>query len=422
MKCFISTRQILPLTHAILNPEITNIGHSAFYNCKELLNVELPTNENFTTIEQTTFYHCESFTEITIPANVEVIRDSAFEGCFNVNEADGNQGLTFIVDGNNRSHLTHIEADAFKDLQRIVHLNIPDSVEYIGNAAFAGASMLEFLSLPFAGNEVGNSNSEEALFGYIFGSNRYLNSYRAEQRISANSNTITKYLPKGLREVTLTVEEVVGYGAFNNCVSLQFVHLPTGGTLTGIDSYAFSGCTGLEEIRIPDSVTTIGSFAFENCFEMKEIIFEGDSSLVNVGSYAFKNCRAVRQFNLPESLTEVEYAIMNGMESLEELTIPFVGERIGNDYFDYEENYQGEATFGYLFGSEMIENFRKVKYIDYDEIALNMDRVMDSYTEETLIHDIFYGLPGLTTGTADASKTLEFSGNVSITEMLLRLW
>ncbi|MDE7095084.1 MAG: leucine-rich repeat domain-containing protein, partial [Anaeroplasmataceae bacterium] len=336
-----------------------------------------PTSDEFVTIEQTTFYHCESFTEITIPTNVEIIGVSAFEGCFNVNEVDGNTGLIFVDTEEDPSHLTRISADAFKDLQRIVHLDIPDSVIYIGNAAFAGVSMLESLEIPFAGNEVGNTNSEEALFGYIFGSNRYLNSYRAEQRISANSNTITKFLPKGLREVTLTVEEVIGYGAFNNCVSLTNVNLPES-YLKIIDAYAFSGCTGLEEMFIPASVTNINSFAFENCFEIQNIEFgkdENSSTLVTIGEYAFKNCRAVRKFDLPESLVDVEYAILNGMESLEELTIPFVGERRGNDYFDYDEDYQGEATFGYLFGSMMIENFRKVKYTDYAEIPLQMSEL-----------------------------------------------
>ncbi|MDE6656772.1 MAG: leucine-rich repeat domain-containing protein, partial [Anaeroplasmataceae bacterium] len=413
------------LTHVTLNPEITTIGYSAFYNCKELLNVDLPTSEEFNTIEQTTFYHCESFTEITIPANVEVIRESAFEGCFNVNEVDGNHGLTFLGEDDNTTQLTRIEANAFKDLQRIVHLIIPDTTTYIGNAAFAGASMLEELSIPFAGNEVGNTNSEEALFGYIFGSNRYLNSYRADQRISANSNTISKYLPKGLKEVTLTVEEVVGYGAFNNCVSLSHVYLPMGGTLHAIDSYAFSGCTGLEDVVIPESVSEIGSYAFENCFEMTDIIFEGDSSLVTIGAYAFKNCRAVQRLELPEGLKEVEYAILNGMEKLTELTIPFVGERIGNDYFDYEQNYQGEATFGYLFGSQMIENFNKIKYVDHDEIALNMSKVKDTYSEETQIHDIFYAVPGVTVSVdstgAIETRTLELSGNASTTENAIKV-
>ena len=141
-------------------------------------------------------------------------------------------GLT-IADGTD-----YIASNAFKDLQRVENLVIPDTVTFIGNSAFAGTSMLKELTLPFAGNKVGNTNTEEALFGYIFGSNRYLNSYRAEQKISADSNTITKYLPKGLTVVNLTIEDVIGYGAFNNCVSIQEINLPKE-TLKVIDSYAF---------------------------------------------------------------------------------------------------------------------------------------------------------------------------------------
>ena len=73
-----------------------------------------------------------------------------------------------------------------------------------------------------------------------------------------------------------------------------------GKPVTGIGDYAFSNCTGLTGITIPDSVTSIGT-------------------------HAFYDCTGLTGITIPDSVTNMGGAAFRGCSSLESITIPFVG-------------------------------------------------------------------------------------------------
>ena len=54
----------------------------------------------------------------------------------------------------------------------------------------------------------------------------------------------------------------IGYYAFTNCTDLTFVRIPN--SVTSIESCAFENCTGLNSISIPSSVVSIAGHAFYN--------------------------------------------------------------------------------------------------------------------------------------------------------------
>lgn len=59
----------------------------------------------------------------------------------------------------------------------------------------------------------------------------------------------------------------IGIPSFEGCTALENIILP--GTLTEIPENEFKGCTSLGEINIPDNVTTIGKNAFEGCTSLQ---------------------------------------------------------------------------------------------------------------------------------------------------------
>lgn len=54
----------------------------------------------------------------------------------------------------------------------------------------------------------------------------------------------------------------INYNAFSGCSSLSSINLPN--TSTTIGGMAFDGCRALKTIELPDSVTKIGANAFMN--------------------------------------------------------------------------------------------------------------------------------------------------------------
>jgi hypothetical protein len=58
--------------------------------------------------------------------------------------------------------------------------------------------------------------------------------------------------------------------------------------VTSIGSSAFSGCSSLTGVTIPEGVTSIGSYAFNNCSSLTTVTIP--SSVTGIGNKAFANC------------------------------------------------------------------------------------------------------------------------------------
>ena len=71
----------------------------------------------------------------------------------------------------------------------------------------------------------------------------------------------------------------------------------------GTESYR-SFIAGIEEVEIPDTVTTIGVYAFHNFLKLKKIIIP--NSVTSIGSYAFYLCESLVSITIPNSVTSIE--------------------------------------------------------------------------------------------------------------------
>ena len=85
----------------------------------------------------------------------------------------------------------------------------------------------------------------------------------------------------------------IGYDAFYKCSSLTSVTIPN--SVTSIGNYAFYGCSSLTSVTIPNSVTSIGNYAFYGCSSVTSVTI--GKSVTSIGNYAFENCSSLTKTN-----------------------------------------------------------------------------------------------------------------------------
>ncbi len=112
--------------------------------------------------------------------------------------------------------------------------------------------------------------------------------------------------------------------AYNSGDPIKDLEIPGtvgGKTVTGIGNKVFEGCA-LETVIIPETVQTIGNGAFRNNPQMKTVTFAGNSQLQMIDAYGFAGCSSLNGIILPASLTTLGTAAFNDCTSLTAIDIP----------------------------------------------------------------------------------------------------
>ena len=74
-------------------------------------------------------------------------------------------------------------------------------------------------------------------------------------------------------------------------------------SVTSIGERAFSYCSGLTSVTIPNSVTSIGYGAFEGCRSLTSVTI--GNSVTSIGDYAFEDCSSLTSVTIPNSVTSI---------------------------------------------------------------------------------------------------------------------
>ena len=215
---------------AIDLPEsLTYIGGSAFYGCKELTRVTIP--NGVTSLGASAFAGCAALESVTIPDSVKYVKDRTFSGCSALK--------SITIPGS----VTSIGAYAFRDCESLVDLTIPATVTSLGARIVDGSG-------DGTGTITVNCNTA----------------------VTSNNDSILE----NSRFDTLIFGE--GVSSIKNCFAqgsyIPNVVLPS--TLKEIGQLAFATSqSGISNIDVPSSVTTIGFRAFG---DVQHINYSGSAS------------------------------------------------------------------------------------------------------------------------------------------------
>lgn len=116
----------------------------------------------------------------------------------------------------------------------------------------------------------------------------------------------------------------IGSHAFIYCNALTTVTFAEGSQLKSIGSNAFWGSEHLyprfKEIKIPDSVETIGNGAFRHCQNLERITLP--SALQTLSNGTFYGCAALSEVTFPASLKTIEKSAFGYCRNLSEVKLP----------------------------------------------------------------------------------------------------
>ncbi len=121
----------------------------------------------------------------------------------------------------------------------------------------------------------------------------------------------------------------IGNSAFSDCSGLISIDIPN--SVTSIGGGAFYNCSGLTSIAIPNSVTSIGSGAFFYCSSLTSI--DIPNSVTEIGMNAFNSCTGLTSIVMPEYLTKINEGTFSDCTSLTGIDIPNSVTEIGNFAF-----------------------------------------------------------------------------------------
>ena len=110
----------------------------------------------------------------------------------------------------------------------------------------------------------------------------------------------------------------IGVSAFSDCTSLTSVTIPN--SVTSIALFAFSGCTSLTSVTIPNSVTNITACAFANCTSLTSITIPNKVTSINYKTFA--GCSGLTSVTIPNSVTSIGEGAFLKCSGLTSVTIP----------------------------------------------------------------------------------------------------
>lgn len=240
---------------------INTIPDNLCMNTTSLQKIELQSvKASLRTIGKNAFKGCTSVEEVTIPQGISTVSNSAFEGC---------SGLTDVTIA-----AKTINAKAFAECTNLKAVKMEEGVTTIQGMAFAN-TQISAVTIPSTLTTAGTTKE----------------------------GTIEKGPFAGTKIATV-------HGQTEDSTEVQ-----EGATILPetkkIPDNLFLGCTSIIDVQIPETVTEIGQKAFKDASGVENVTFAVNTEtgevkgVEKIGISAFDGCSSLQELVLPETVTEV---------------------------------------------------------------------------------------------------------------------
>lgn len=270
---------------------VTEIGNYAFSDCDGIEVVNIP--DSVTSIGNYAFSSCISMTSLHVSSQVTYIGQNAFYRCSAIES----------IDLENCRDLVGFDTACFAESPALKSVKLPSGLLAIGDEAFRACSSLDTVSV---GDDL------QYVGAYAFENTKLFED-------ATNYVTIGNWIvgSKIAGDVNIQIQSGyigIGTGAFmdSKCTG---VTIPD--TVKYVNGYAFAGCVNMLNAVIGSGVVELGEQAFRNCVVLEKVTFGGEKStqtpvLETIGDYAFFNCTRLENIDLPDTVTSIgTYAFTN---------------------------------------------------------------------------------------------------------------
>ena len=335
------------LESVTLSKGLEKIGENAFYNCDSLQSIEIPKSlkDVYATYDSIdtpngVFNECSRLKTIVFEKGSTIIADALFRGCDGLESIVISDTITQIygyafADCKNLKNInisdsvTVLGENVFQNDTSITEINLPDSITALGRGAFSGCNRLKSIVIPDSVINIGISAFSECKNLESVTLSKGLEKIGENAFYNCDSLQSIE-IPKSLKDVYATYDSIdTPNGVFNECDNLKTIAFEEGSTV--IADALFRGCDGLEEVKIPKTVTVIKNHAFNECIKLKAV--EISNGMKEIGDSAFSECSNLQKVILPDTVNSMGTNIFYNCINLTEVHLPNIRQNITANTF-----------------------------------------------------------------------------------------
>lgn len=194
---------------------------------------------------------------ISVPDTLETIGSGAFSLCSSLSTISIGNGEDVPIGTLFPSGLRTIGSSAFYDCPHITELNLPEGLEVIGSDAFGNNPQIERVYIPSTLDQVDSP-------------------FSLDQDLEEGSINFDI-------EFSQETQKIIN-GLFTEALALKTINISDNIQIIGEEAFSYSG---VEEVSLPDSVTTICDDAFFHCESLRSIYIP--ASVTSIDRYAFRS-------------------------------------------------------------------------------------------------------------------------------------